>query len=208
MSSNWLIGGTDLLDLIEEYTKRYWPEKSYKKIIVEQDSVYNFDFSSLDNLIKKGDEAFVSFDERFGNFKRTELMNYVANRGVKLINIISPRAMIAIDVKIGVNVFVGDGCIIGSGSRIDYNSVILPGANIGNKTHISASNWIESGVQIGSHTTIGSNSKVCTGAIIASNIKIGRNCLLGWRKYYDSDISAGTFFDPKFDSPIFTHYFN
>jgi UDP-3-O-[3-hydroxymyristoyl] glucosamine N-acyltransferase len=206
MNSNWLIGGTDHLELTEEYLQRYWPELPYKKIIVCQNSQYDFEYSDLSDLIKKGDSAFVSFDSRFGNFKRTELMHFVASRGIKLLNIISPRAMIAHDVKIGVNVFIGDGCLIGPGARIDYNSVILPGAYIGSKSYINSSNWIESGVHIGNNVIIGSNSKVCTGAIISDNIKIGKNCELGWKKYYDMDVLPGTFYDSKFDSPILTYY--
>lgn len=206
MSCNWLIGGTSHLDFAKEYLDRYWPDLEICKISIDQNSQYDFNFNTLNNAIKKGDSAFIAFDGRFGNFKRLELMHFVANKGGKLINIVSPNAMVAANVKLGNNVFIGDGCIIGSNSRIDYNSVILPGSIIGSNTFIRSSNWIESGVHIGNNVTVDSNSKICTGAIISDNVKIGKNCELGWPQRYDFNISAGTFYDPKFDNAILTKY--
>lgn len=205
MSCNWLIGGTEHLDFVEEYWRRYWPDLLFKKLVIQQNANFEFDLSCLDSLLTKGDHAFVACDQRFGNFKRLELMHFIANKGIKLINLISPRSMVANNAKIGTNVFVADGCIIGPNCRIEYNTVILQGSSIGYKTHIRSSNWIEPGVCIGNNVNIGSNSIICTGAIVADNISIGRNCELGWRKLYAFDIEAGSFYDSKFDNPILTY---
>lgn len=198
----WVIGATPYLDQAHTAWIAAFPQEPIEKIALTQNTRHQFDFSSLDKLPPSQGSVFVAFDERFGNFKRAELMQAVMERGFKLATFISPRASVASNVKIGVNTFIGDGVTIGYGSRIDYNNVLLPGVHIGNGVHIRPSCWLEPGINIGNDVQLGMHCTVRSGAFIAPNVQVGRYCELGWPQRYAKDIAAKTFFDPHYSAPI------
>jgi acetyltransferase-like isoleucine patch superfamily enzyme len=205
MACKWIIGAGAFLDVAHDAWQHACPELQVEKITLGQNTTYEFDLSVLDTLHPDAGTAFVAFDERFGNFKRMELMAAVLERGFKLEPFISPRAMLAGNVQIGANAFVGDGAIVGHGSRIDYNSVLLPGVQVGNSVHIRSSCWLESGVIVGDGAQIGAHCTLRMGALVAPKVKIGRNCELGWAQRYEKDIAAKTTFDARYDAPIYTY---
>ncbi|MCB4789642.1 UDP-3-O-(3-hydroxymyristoyl)glucosamine N-acyltransferase [Delftia sp. Lp-1] len=147
----------------------------------------------------------MAFDERFGNFKRVELMQAAMERGFKLASFVSPRAMVAGGVRIGPNAFVGDGAIVGHGCRIDYNCFLLPGVCLGSDVHLRASCWLESAVVVGDGAQIGAHSILRSGALVAAGVQVGRGCELGWPRRYDKDIAAKTVYDPRYDAPILVY---
>lgn len=148
---------------------------------------------------------FVAIDERFGNFKRMELMQAAMLKGFKLTTCIDPSANIARDVVMGPNVYVGANSVVGHGSRLDFNTVVQAGVNIGPKTRLQSSCWIDAGVQIGSSVQIGSNSIIRLGASVANGVQIGKFCDLGWPRRYGEDIKNKTVFDVRYDEPIHVH---
>lgn len=205
MKYKWIIGAGIYLEIAFNAWKQAYPEIIIEKIEVPQAQDYSFELGSLDNLDPREGTAFVAFDERFGNFKRVKLMQSALDRGFKLESFISPRSMLSSNIRIGPNTFIGDGVVIGHGSRIDYNSVLLSGTQIGSSVHIRSSCWLESGTIVGNSAQIGAHSILRSGAIIAGNVNIGRGCELGWPQRYDKDIDARTFFDPRYDSPIYVY---
>lgn len=205
MACKWIIGAGAFLDFAHDAWQRAHPDLQVEKIALTQNTTYEFDLSPLDALSPQAGTAFVAFDARFANFKRMELMALQLERGFKLEPFISPHAMLAGCVQIGLNAFVGDGAVVGYGSRIDYNSVLLPGVQIGSGVHIRPSCWLESGVVVGDNAQIGAHSTLRMGALISPKVKVGRNCELGWPKRYDQDIAAKTTFDPRYDAPIYTY---
>ena len=166
---------------------------------------YGFDMTPLDALDPAKDELFVAYDERFGNFKRMELMQLVMERGFRLPAFVSASAQVADDVIIGPNCFIGDGVLIGSGSRIDYNTVLHAGVNIGTGTHLRPSCWCDMGVTIGHNVQIGAHSILRMGASVGHGVKVGRNCELGWPRLYDKDVESRTIFDIRYDEAIIVH---
>lgn len=205
MSCKWIIGASTFLDVAHDAWQRACPELQLEKIALTQSAADDFDLSTLDTLSPNAGTAFVAFDERFGNFKRMELMALLLERGFKMEPFISPRAMLAGKVQVGPNAFIGDGVIVGHSSRIDYNSVLLPGVQIGCGVHIRSSCWLESGVAVGDGSQIGAHCTLRMGALIAPKIKIGRNCELGWAQRYNQDVAAKTIFDADYNAPIYTY---
>lgn len=205
MACKWIIGNGIFLDIAYDAWQRAFPESNLEKIIIQQDSKYEFDLSPLNTLDTTAGSAFVAIDERFGNFKRMELMSAVMQRGFKLESLVSPKAMIASNVEVGINTFISDGVIIGYGSRINYNSIIMHGVQIGSETHIRPSCWIESGIIIGNNVQIGAHCILRTGATIKHKIQIGRYCELGWPQHYEKNIAPKTIFDSRYDAPIYTY---
>ncbi|GGI20998.1 UDP-3-O-(3-hydroxymyristoyl)glucosamine N-acyltransferase [Oxalicibacterium faecigallinarum] len=205
MECKWVIGASDYLDIVYDACCQARPDLTIEKVFIPQNSDYSFDLAAIQHLSPGDGLAFVAFDERFGNFKRTELMRAVAERGISLATFISPRSLVAANVRIGPNVFVGDGAVIGHGTQIEYNTVIHPGAQIGSGSKIKSSCWIEQGVQVGSNVEIGTHCTIRMGAVLRNGITIGRTCELGWPQLYASDISNKTIYDLRYDQPIHTY---
>jgi len=202
MKSRWVVGGGAHLEHAFSAWKQARPEENVIKVEVPQREDYSFDLTVLDRISEAGGSMFVAFDERFGNFKRMELMQAALERGFKLESFISPSAVVAKDVAVGLNVFIGAGVIIGTGSRVDYNCVLQAGAKTGNDVHLKSSCWLDIGVTVGHGAEIGAHGILRIGAIVASRVKIGRYCELGWPRVYEKDIPARTVFDTRYEEPI------
>lgn len=205
MACKWIVGASAFLDVAYDAWQRAHPELQVEKIAIAQDARYQFDLTALNTLSPDEGTVFAAFDERFGNFKRMELMALLMARGFKLEPFISPRAILAGKVHVGHNAFIGEGAIVGHGSRIGYNTVLLPGAQIGHSAHVRHGCWLEAGVVVGDHTGVGAHCIVRTGAHIAHRVQIGRHCELGWPQRYDKDVAAKTTFDTRYDAPIYTY---
>jgi NDP-sugar pyrophosphorylase family protein len=202
MKSRWVVGGGAYLDQAVSAWKQARPEENVIRVEVPQREDYSFDLTVLDGISPAEGSMFIAFDERFGNFKRMELMQAAMERGFKLEALISPSAIIAKDVAVGINVFVADGVIIGAGSRIDYNCVLQPGVKAGNDVRIKSSCWLDIGVNVGHGAEIGAHGILRMGAMVASGVKIGRHCELGWPRLYDKDVPPRTVFDTRYEEPI------
>jgi UDP-3-O-[3-hydroxymyristoyl] glucosamine N-acyltransferase len=202
MAYRLIVGSGTYLELAWRTWKQAHPGERIEKLDVPQLDEYEFDLGVFGQLNAEEHQVFIAFDERFGNFKRAELMHAAMERGIKLISFVHPDAVIGDDVKIGANVFIGPKAIIGHGCRIDYNTVVNAGAHIGMNSRIKASCWIENGVQIGMNAEVGNHSIVRTGAIVRDGVKVGSRCELGWVKTYDADVPNKTVFDARYDEPI------
>ncbi len=205
MTSRWIVGGGTYLEQAFQAWKQVRPDEVVEKIEVPQGHDYRFDLGVLDELNPVEGTMFVAFDERFGNFKRMELMQAAMERGFKLEPFIHPGAVVSADVSIGMNVFIGPHTVIGHGSRIDYNTVLHAGVHVGHGSRIKASCWVENGVQLGASVEIGAHCTIRMGASIRTGIKIGRGAELGWPQLYSSDVPNKTVFDVRYDEPIFTY---
>lgn len=205
MACRWIIGASDFLDVAYDAWCQAFTGLQFEKITIAQNPHYDFDLTALNALSPSEGTAFVAFDQRFGNFKRRDLMAAVMERGFRLEPFISPRAMVAGNVQIGPNAFIGDGAIVGHGSRIGFNSVLLPGVKTGSNVHIRPSCWLESGVVVGDGAQIGTHCTVHSGAVVAPRVQVGRHCHLGWPRRYDTDIAPKTIYDTRYDAPIYTY---
>lgn len=205
MKSRWVVGNGFYLDAAVAAWKKLRPEENVIRIEMPQHADYEFDLSVLEGLSPEHGAMFVAIDERFGNFKRMELMQVVMERGFRLEACISTSAIVEQNDAIGPNAFVGDGALVGGGSRVDYNAVLHAGVKIGTGAHIRSSCWLEIGVTVGSGSKIGAHSIVRMGAVVAPNIKVGKHCELGWSRLYDKDIPSRTAFDTRYEEPIYVY---
>ncbi|MCZ2499296.1 UDP-3-O-(3-hydroxymyristoyl)glucosamine N-acyltransferase [Xylophilus sp. Kf1] len=206
MGFKWLIGNGDYLHLAHHaWQDVASADDTLQMIEIVQHRDHSFDLAPLDALVPDDGLMFVAIDERFGNFKRMELMQAAMLKGFRLTSCIHPSAHVARDVVIGPNVFVGPNSVVGHGCRIDFNTVIHAGATIGPGTRLQSSCWIDAGVHIGRAVDIGTNGIVRTGASVADGVKVGRFCDLGWARRYAHDIANKTIFDVRYDEPIHVH---
>ncbi len=205
MQSRVVLGAGDMLDI----ACRAWSESSagaaVTRLEIAQAADYSFDFSVFDGLDPAATLLFVALDERFGNFKRMEIMQAAMSRGFQLATIRTPGAIVAADARLGPNVFVGAGAVIGNGASVDYNCMINAGVIVGFGARVKASCWIESGVVLGNRVEIGAHATLRAGVVVAPAVKVGRHCEIGVPGFYRNNIVAKTVFDPRYDEPIVVH---
>ena len=202
MKSRWVVGGGVCLEQVSGTWQRTYPQDNVQRIELLPNDDYAFDLSELDDLDPAQGTMFVAFDERFGNFKRMELMQLVMERGFKLESFVSSTAIVPPGVVIGPNAFVGEGVVLGVGCRVEFNAVIRDGAKLGAGVHLRSSCWLETGVLVGDGADIGAHSILRIGAVIGSDIRIGKHCELGWARLYDKDVLSRTVFDTRYPEPI------
>ena len=163
---------------------------------------YTFDLAVFEGIDPRERELFIAFDERFGNFKRLELMQVALDRGFLTGAFVSPHAIVGQGVDIGANVFIGDRVVLGAGTVVESNCVIQAAAVIGISAHLGSSCWIDTGVVVGNRARIGAHATLRTGVAISAHRSIGRNCELGIAGVYREDVAPGTIFDPRYDEPL------
>jgi len=164
---------------------------------------YNFDLSSFLSTYpaSTGVKAFVALDCRAVNYARLKLIADIRSVGYGSLNLISPHANVASQVKIGGNVHVGAGCNISMGAQLgigcwlDEQVVLGRGAKLGNCVTLLA------GSKVGSNSIIGRGTTLGEGAVAVAGSKVGRHCewllpstvpqVLADRSFFDRDIPDG-----------------
>jgi len=205
MKSKCVIGGGVCLEQVFGTWTRLYPHDNVQRVELLPGNDYSFDMNALEDLDPEQATMFIAFDERFGNFKRMELMQAAMERGFKLESFVSPSAIVPPDAVIGPNAFIGEGVVLGIGSRVDFNAVIRDGAKLGAGVHLRPSCWLETGVLVADGAEIGAHSILRIGAIIGASVKIGKHCELGWARLYDKDVPARTVFDTRYEEPIYVY---
>jgi len=205
MKSRVVIGAGDMLDIASSAWLETAGGENVARVEIVQAADYSFDFRVFEPLDPAGTSLFVALDERFGNFKRMEIMQAAMDRGFQLASIRAPGAVVAADARLGPNVFVGAAAVIGSGTHIDYNAVVNAGAVVGFGVRLRASCWIEGGVILGNRAEVGAHAIVRAGAVIAPKVKIGRHCEIGIPGLYRTDIASKTILDPRYDEPLLVY---
>lgn len=130
-----------------------------------------------------------------GNMKvRRKIQSELAEKGMNIVSLIHPSAVIAPNVKIGegtvimagavVNPYaeIGDGCIINTCASVDHD------CKIGDYVHVSV------GAHVAGTVTIGNNTWIGVGATISNNVDVCADCMIGAGAVVVRDIlSAGTY---------------
>ena len=104
--------------------------------------------------------------------------------------IISPKAYVSKNSKIGFgsiimhNVFINAASRIGENCIVNTRALIEHDVEIGNNIHVSTGAIINGNVKIGNKTFIGS------GSLIKEGVKIGNNCLIGMGKVVKKNLKS------------------
>ena len=204
VKSRFVIGHGAVLDAVCDAWTAALPVHPVVRIELGQGPDYRFEWSPLD-AVARDSEAFMAFDERFGNFTRLELFQAGVERGLHMTSFISPRALVAPGVLVGPNCFIGDGAIVGARAVVEYNCVIGAGAIVGAGARLKSSCWLAAGVQVGDDVELGAHVTLRQGVAVAAGVRIGRNSELGVPGHYRENVAPRTVFDPRYDAPIFTY---
>lgn len=123
---------------------------------------------------------------------RLTKMRQISARGLRLVSIVHPAAVVSPYASIGigsvvfasavVNAFakIGIGCIINTGATIDHDCElgegvhVSPGANLGGKVMVGSGTWIGIGASVRHCISIGDHVLIGAGAVVISNVDSGQ----------------------------------
>jgi acetyltransferase-like isoleucine patch superfamily enzyme len=104
---------------------------------------------------------------------RTNLINKLAELGLKFINIIHPNSFVSNDAILGCNIYIGPFVQIASKSVVSDGVFISAGSNIEHHCSISENSLLGPGVYLSGGVSVGRNSVLGAGVSVESNITIG-----------------------------------
>jgi sugar O-acyltransferase (sialic acid O-acetyltransferase NeuD family) len=138
-------------------------------------------YSNLDELIKYYKYAFITFGQIKTIAERIETFGLLHELGFIIPSIISPKAYVSKNSKLGDGSIVMHGAIINSNAIIgkncivNTNSVIEHDSYVGNNCHISTGSIINGNCKVGEGSFIGSNATLVNASVLPNNsfIKAG-----------------------------------
>ena len=122
------------------------------------------------------------------NTTREKIQEKLIEKGLNVVSLIHPSAVIGTDVEIGIGTAVmagvvinsssriGKGCIINTSSSLDHDNVIedyvhiSPGVRAAGSVRVGKGSWIGIGSVIGNNVNICSGCKVGAGAVVVKDI--------------------------------------
>jgi NDP-sugar pyrophosphorylase family protein len=202
----WVVGSGSALPAAVAKWREVAPHLELKSLEINDDKNFTFDLSPLEKMVDRNNaesvSAFVALGPQFMNFRRFELFALLKERGMKLPPLIEPGAIVANDVQLSENVWIGAGAVIGSGCKIGYNCFIGAHATVCYGCNLGNSAWIESGVILGEHCLIGSNSIIRKGVILNDGVQIGKGCEIQALGHFVKNIPSNTYIRNDFDENI------
>lgn len=123
--------------------------------------------------------AIGSIGDRQRDKKRVELFEDARKANIQFATIISDRAIVGEDVKVGRGSMIFDGCIVNCGVTIGENCIINTGVIIEHDCSIGDHTHIAPGTVIGGQVSIENNVFIGIGSRIIQGIKIGENAIVG-----------------------------
>jgi len=178
-SRKYLIGCDDLLDCAISDWSMTGIDDELIPLKLEMLENYSFNLSAIHKLSPNNATSFVAWGNDFMNFQRLEIVMEMKKLGFKLPPLICRNSFLADGVKIGENVYIGQGAQVCSSTKIGFNSIINPGTIISNNVEIGASCFIGSGSVINSQVKLGDHSIMGFATTIAQSTVIGKNCFIG-----------------------------
>jgi acetyltransferase EpsM len=100
-------------------------------------------------------------------------------RGLQLVTVIDPQAMVAEDVIIGAGTVVMPGVIINPGARIGENTIVNSGAIIEHDCVIGDHVHISPGAKLAGVVRVGDYSHIGIGAVIIEELAVGVHTIIG-----------------------------
>lgn len=197
-----IIGLASLVAEAASLMKHLQPDREIVLVTLTWHDQFRFDASWVGDLVPADCELFVALDARAVNFSRLELFSLLKGKGFGLARLISPRASVEEQQRIGENSIIHAGATLSSSVHCGYNAVVRTGAIIESGCRIGNSVWIGPGAVIGMGAFIGDNTTIGPGVIIAQNVKIGKQCEILEPGLCRENMADKTFHAAGYDGPV------
>lgn len=113
-----------------------------------------------------------------------------------------PSAIVAGNVRVGENCWIGAGTVIAHGVQIGNNTIIGDAVRLEAGTKLGMSCWVGAGASIGASTTLGQHCLIGCNVRVGGGLQVGRHCVVDIPDYYDRSIADATFIDPLFPQSV------
>lgn len=151
---------------------------AYKSV----DTFYDLPVYTLENLIEEyGNENFVVFVALLWNHlnrDRKQLYDYCKSRGYRMINLVSPKAIVR-GKLLGDNCWIHDFVIIQNDAKLESNIAIMAYSLIGADTIVSSHCFFGARAVLGGGSSIGEQCFVGINATVFDDTTIGKKCIIG-----------------------------
>ena len=101
------------------------------------------------------------------------------DKGYKLISIVSPLSNIPTNVEHGWNCFIMPPSVIHPCVKLGNNVFIWSGAMVGHHSCIEDNCWLTSCCNVSGNVHLGANTFMAVNATLGHSVKVGKNCFLG-----------------------------
>ena len=123
--------------------------------------------------------AMGSIGNRQKDKKRVELFERAKRARLEFATIVSDRALLGENVKVGQGTVIFDGSIVGTGVTIGDNCIVNTGTIMEHDCSVGDHSHISPGTVVGGQVTIGDNVFIGLGSRIVPGITIGENAIVG-----------------------------
>lgn len=178
------------------------PGRAIEVIELVEVTRFVFDLAFLDGLDPAACELFLAFDARAVNFIRTQLISVFKSKGFKMARLISKRASVPSDQKIGENSIIYPGVVITSQATIGFNTVVKAGCLIEAGGKLGNSVTLETGAVISAGATVGDNTTIGHRVVVGQQVTIGKQCEIMIPMTYVNHVPDKTFYAEGYDGPV------
>lgn len=136
------------------------------------------------SVVGASDDVMRYFDCDFvvgiGNAEiRKRIQEELIDKGLHVVTLIHPKAVVARDVSLGVGTVVMAGAIINPGSTVGNGCIINTSASVDHDNTISDYVHVSIGSHLAGTVNIGTCTWIGAGAIVNNNVSICENCMVG-----------------------------
>lgn len=145
---------------------------------------------------------FAAVDSQAINHARLSVYAQARLMGLKAESLRHPSAIVAQDVHVGENCWIGAGAVIAPGVHIGHNTIIGDMARIEAGARLGAHAWVGPGASVGANTALGQHCLIGRDVRLGPGLNIGRHCVIDVPGTYRESIPEGTFIDALFAEPV------
>jgi sugar O-acyltransferase (sialic acid O-acetyltransferase NeuD family) len=123
-------------------------------------------------------------------------------KGYELISVVSPRANVPSNVRMGWNCFIMPPAIVHPCVTLGNDVFVWSGAMVGHHSQIGDHCWLTSACNISGNVVMGENTFVAVNATVGHSVKVGAKCFLGANSLVTKDLADGAVVINESSKPI------
>lgn len=152
----------------------------------------------LDGLNPAHTRIFAAVDTQAINHARLDVYAKARFMGFRGDSLRHPSAIVAGDVRVGENCWIGAGAVVSHGVRIGNNTIIGDAARLEAGVALGANGWVGAGASIGTGSTLGQHCLIGRDVRLGAGLQVGRHCVVDVPGAYCESMNDGSFIDPLF----------
>jgi UDP-perosamine 4-acetyltransferase len=126
-----------------------------------------------------------------GTTRRAEIFADCCRRGLQLVSVIHPSAVLSPRLELGEGVQVLAGALVQTGTRLGDNVIVNTAASVDHDCALGRGVMIGPGAVLCGEVTIGADAYIGAGAVILPGVQIGADAIIGAGSVVIRDVASG-----------------